>query len=61
MFQVLILFNFTIQDDGDRWGRAVVEVYTSRVARLPLTDVSMYHSTAKDAQYGAKFMPVCFK
>jgi len=48
-------------DDGDRWGRAVVEVYTSRVARLPLTDVSMYHSTVKDAQYGAKFMPVCFK
>jgi len=46
---------------GSEWGRAIVEVTTSRVARMPLTDISIYHGQADDAQYGAKFMPVCFK
>jgi len=46
---------------GSGWGRAVVEVTTSRVARLPLTDISIYHGQSSDAQYGAKFMPVCFR
>lgn len=48
-------------DSSDEWGRAIVEVSTSRVARLPLTDIAVYHGQADDAQYGAKFGAVCFK
>jgi len=48
-------------DEGSEWGRAIVEVTTSRVARLPLTDISVYHGQSDDAQYGARFHPVCFK
>ncbi len=52
---------FPVQESSDEWGRAVVEVSTSRVARLPLTDIAVYHGQADDAQYGAKFGAVCFK